>query len=385
MEALLIGPSENILWPLPGLLARADFYIDVISHAKILEKSRFIRSFFKISSDESFLKQAIHLLDKKSYDWIIITDESYLLEILSADIPDHLKNKLLPVLSPDYFPHLGSKIGLAEILSNANILTPKYRIVRNFKETTEAADTLGYPFLLKVDASSGGAGVYTCTNEHDIHQLQNLFDQEHALLAQEKISGKELDLSALFFEGKLIHFHYDFFVKTCGHYGPSFLRDYYPLESIEQEVFFELQRLGKSLGAHGFANITCIETIDKKRYYFEADMRPNVWVDFTYFINDDVAKRIKLWFKTKETLAINEIIIHPLLYKPTSIPYFLRLSTLDLILNRYRVWKFIPYHDKKLVHALLIRKILPSIYMTLKLNKLLPKKCKHFLKKLLLH
>lgn len=62
-------------------------------------------------------------------------------------------------------------------------------------------------------------------------------------------------------------------------FGASSLRKYYQTSVVDKEIFLEVQQLGKALGADGFTNISCIQSVDGGgRYVIEADMRANAWI-----------------------------------------------------------------------------------------------------------
>ena len=184
------------------------------------------------------------------------------------------------------------------------------------------------------------------------------------MLIQKKIDGIDLDLSALFLEGDLVHFSYSIMEKVIGNkFGPSSLRTYSPLHYVDKQIFNELILIGKALGAHGFTNITCIEaTNGTGRYYVEADMRANVWADIPRHYDEDPSDRIINWFSKKEKLQFPLLAPtkHP---KVIQIPCFMRLKLYELVINRYNVWKFIPKDNYRLVIRMLVHQFVPTLSM----------------------
>lgn len=361
MKALVVGYEEYLSWFLPGLLHRAGFAVDIITRSNLFQSSQCIQKIFSIPSRTLAVTVLLEVLETHDYDWIIITEDSILSEVLSASIPRELKLKILPVTSEKSFSHLSSKIGLSELLSDTNLLTPHYRVARKVKEALSAAETIGYPVLIKIDASGGGAGVYECNNPNDIKKLIFLFTG-HAILVQKKIAGRELDLSAIYYRGNLAHFSYSIFCKTAKKFGPSLEREYHHPGTIDLQIYLELQTLGKALGAHGFVNITCMLTPESKRYYIEADMRPNAWIDFSRFIDNDAAPKIHQAFFGQQFLdepPRQEV-------KTKKIRHFMTLSFVEILCNRYGAWQSIPYEDKNLIHALLRIKAISQTNSALK-------------------
>jgi hypothetical protein len=245
--------------------------------------------------------------------------------------------------------HIYSKIGLSRVLSSAGLKTPAFLVASTCEDAVSAARQLGYPVLIKTDSASGGTGIYTCKGDQDIWKLRPLFTGQ-PLLIQQRIEGRELDLSAIYFDRKLVHFTYSLIERTTPKTTAlSAIRTYHPLAIIPEDVFEELAALGRALDASGFASISCIDAADGSgRYYFEADMRPNVWVDVSRFYGEDAALRIRDWFVSGKTLSRPAIEPDTNLAAIT-IPHFMRIARWELITNRHNVWRFIPWSDTSVV------------------------------------
>lgn len=279
--ALIVDIQSCATWSLPALLARAGIETDLITTADLMQNSQYLKNCWVVPK-EALIKKAVAQVQKKSYDWVILTDDEMIGMVLQADIPTEIKLRLLPVISEENFSHLYSKIGLSILLKKQNIQTPPFFIATTLSEAQSAAETLGYPVMIKSDACCGGSDIFEYTAYHQIRP--DIFTKP--MLVQKKILGATLDLSAIFLHGQLIHFSYALFERVCeNQYGPSCLRTYFPLSLVNQAIFQELEILGKALGAHGFVNISCIDASDGTgRYFFEADMRPNVWSEFPRFL-----------------------------------------------------------------------------------------------------
>jgi hypothetical protein len=356
-QALLIGRNHNLAWALPSLLARAAFHVDVITSSSAMRWSRFVRDCDVIPSSCSLLS-AISQRMQKRYDWVIPTEDGVLQEIVNSSLSIEEKLKILPVRRKENFAHLYSNIGLSQTLAAHGISTPPFFVACNLGEALLGAHRLGYPVLIKRSASCGGAGVFEYKTVSDLRKIpRDLLEQP--FLVQKKIAGIEIDLSAIYLEEDLVHFNYARPEKVCCHqFGPSFLRTYQSLSRAEEPLFRELEQIGKALGAHGFTNIGCIESFEGRRFYFEVDMRPNVWVDFPRFLGEDPSFRIRKWFSQKEKLSY-PVLAAPHFPQQIAMPYFLRLRRWELFFNRYRVWRFIPKEDKKLILRLILYKLFP--------------------------
>ena len=287
MEALVIARTTSPAWDILHLLSRAGFSVDIVTTSRHLRLSRFARTVHSVTSDKALAPSAYDVvrIRGKPYDWVIATDDLTLRALALLEWPPGMRLKFLPSSTPENLPHLCSKIGLSRVLSAGGIRTPPFRIARNHEEAIEAASAIGYPVMLKVDFSGGGQGVHECAKDADIVALRHLFT-EQPLLVQKKIEGTTLDLSAIYFDGELVHFTYSTCERRLKQFGLSVVRTYYPLALVDGEIFTELSALGNVLAASGFVNITCIEAADGTRQYIEADMRPNAWADFSRFFGE---------------------------------------------------------------------------------------------------
>ncbi len=353
MEALVIGAMPNLSAALPYLLTRAGFAVDVVTMSMVMRLSRYVRNVYTRTTPQEVaaFAEALTASRAKPYDWVIVTNDAILGEVVAWERRTGRQSCLLPLQKGANRRHLFSKIGLSRTLAEAGIRTPAFRAVTSRAEACEAAREIGYPVLVKRDASGGGTGVFCCHDEAALAALPDVWDEP--VLIQRKIEGTLLDLSAIYLDGMLVHFSYSVLQRTVSRFGPSSLRRYYPLGQVDSAVFAELAALGHALGAHGFSNITAIDADDGSgRYYFEADLRPNVWVDYAVYLGDDPATRIRKWFSvttvlTKENAAAAEGPIQ-------TIPHYLRFSIFDLLFNHNRVWSYICLADAPLVWALIL-------------------------------
>ncbi len=365
MEALVIAHSTSPAWDILHLLSRAGFSVDIVTTSRYLGLSRFARTVQTVVSDEALAPSAYDVvrIRTKPYDWVIATDDLTLRALAQLEWPPGMRPKFLPSATPENLPHLCSKIGLSRVLSAGGIRTPPFRIARNHEEAIEAASAIGYPVMLKIDFSGGGEGVHECAKDADIAALRHLFT-EQPLLVQKKIEGITLDLSAIYFDGELVHFTYSTYERRLKQFGLSAVRTYYPLALVDGEIFTELSALGNVLAASGFVNINCIEAADGTRHYIEADMRPYAWADFSRFFGEDAALRIRDWFGSHVRLTKANAARVGAGQAPLTIPYFLRLGSWELLTNRHAVWQFIPFADARLVRRLLLAKFLSFVLAT---------------------
>lgn len=351
MEACIVGTAPSLIWPLPFLLARAGFEVDAITTSSLLRASRFVRTVERAETLDAIVQLAYERIcnRERPYDWVIAGDDATVWELSRLDWPAGVEPKYLPRARVGQVDHIYSKIGLSQALERGAVKTPRFRVAPNCAEAVSAAREFGYPVLIKTDSDSGGVGVYRCESDGDVGALAWRFGMG-PMLVQEWIAGPELDLSAIFFDRKLVHFAYSEIEWTVpSSTALSAVRRYFPLPLVNDAVFEELAVLGRALNANGFVSIACIKAADGSgRYYFEADMRPNAWTDVSQFFGDDAAARIRGWFARGE--ALSKPNLEPAAEcMPMRIPHFLRIARWELLVNRHSVWRFIPWSDTSVV------------------------------------
>ena len=341
LEALLIGGH----WPdfmavTLELLARAGFAVDIISINDSLKHNRSIRNYVFAQNDDILIKAAVDQA-RKHYSLVVVTDDPTLGAILHSDLHEEEKAQLLPVISKEHLGHIFSKIGLSLLLDKSGINTPGYAIANNEQELKASLAMLGYPVVIKLDSSTGGRGVFECANESDLGVISSK-PHIYPVLAQKKIMGSEVSFEAFYQNGALIHFACSMVERYQYRFGPTSVRRYTQLAFLEKEIFDQLSLLGKALGADGFANISSIRSgQDGRLYFFEADMRPTLWIDHTKYFGDDWAPAIRRYFLSGEEIAYPYPGDHRY---PAHIvlSHYSRIGVMDLILNRYQIWKHLP-------------------------------------------
>ena len=341
LEVLLIGGYwPELMMTALGLLTRAGFTVDVISTNAFFKKNRSIRDYFLAEKDDLLVKIASEKI-KKEYTLVVIADDPTLGKILNSHLSNKEKLALLPVSSDKHFAHIFSKIGLSQAFKRSGLLTPDFRIANDEHELKNAVGELGHPVVIKLDSSSGGAGVFESSCDDEFGNLITSI-KTYPVLVQKKIKGVEVGMEAFYQNAKLIHFACSMPEKYKYKFGPTSVRRYVQLSQLDEKVFEDLRLLGRALGADGFVNISSIRSdLDQKLYFFEADMRPNLWVNHSRYFGDDPAKAINSYFSTREILKFP----YPVnLGYPEQIllSHPLRISLGDLILNHHQVWRHLP-------------------------------------------
>lgn len=344
LRVLLLGQSRQLVQALPYLFSRAGFEVDAITYYDCIIASKLISNFRHCVNCRQFI-EVVQSLNLDEYDLIVPFDDAVLKDIVESDLMLEKKLKLLPINSEKDFKHLSSKIGLLEVLSENDVLVPQSFVAKNLDEAIQYAEILGFPILVKVDFSSGGSGVFECNVIDDLRKIpQQSYDV--SVLVQKKITGQEHDLSAFYQGGKLVDFNYSKVLKRIGKFEPASLRLYKRFSDLDENLITQMQKLGEALGADGFVNISAMKCDkDGQLYFFEADVRPNVWADFGKFIGNDIAVKISNYFNNPDSWQINKKFDDLSFPAEMIIPQYCRLKFWEVLCNRYNVWQFVSRDD----------------------------------------
>ncbi|MGE0652098.1 MAG: hypothetical protein AB7P12_10150 [Alphaproteobacteria bacterium] len=346
-RALLIGDfgnDYNLVIETASVLRRAGFVVDLVTNNPVSRKLSSIDRYTFVDNADDVPRVAIELYRDVSYDLVSPIGDATLMRIVRSSLSDDEKLALLPVTEAQYIHHIGSKIGLSTVFQREGIRTPRFAVAHDKAELNEKIEEVGFPAFVKIDFSGAGDGTFECKTRADVDAVGNGI-HVWPVLIQEKIKGYEIDVSAFFQNGELVSFAYSMIKGTAlRKYGPSSLRLYSQLGTIDPAIFDEMRRLGRAIGGHGFTNVSVIQGDDGHRYYFEADMRANAWVNAPRFFGDDPATRISGYFSNGATMA-GPGPVHPEFPDQILIPYFSRIRLWELAINRYRSWSYLPDTD----------------------------------------
>lgn len=355
LDALIIGCCEELTVPLLEVLSLSGYKIDCISKSKRLCFDKNINNFYYVKTDQDLLQTSCEVSKKHHFNLIALSDDNTIKLIKDSKLLISYKEKFLPVVNQKYFGHLASKIGLSKALKEFKIRTPDFAVINSNSDILYNLKLIHFPFILKGDYSGGGSQTIEVNNQSELKKIMKEFNYFPALM-QKKIEGDLIGIEALFLDGKLVHFSYSNILKTMSNnrFSPSVVREYSQLGILDEEVFQEINSLGVALGINGFVNISCIKScLDNRHYYFEADVRPTTWLGYTKYFGDNLGFRLKNYLKQRVPLTypVQIDVNYPL---KVILPYHLRLTTFELLTNRYSVWKYIP--KNKVIFFLLIKK-----------------------------
>ncbi len=369
MRALVIGSivPGNLL--IPDLLVRSGFEVDCVTSARRPRRHGLVTRVIRAKNARDIPHVAAAATVENAYALIVAVDDHIIRLVLESELHEAEKLRLLPVVAPQNFVHLSSKIGLSLVLEAASIRTPAFRLIHGKSDLTRHAAELGLPLILKGDFSMGGRQTVLCETEGELQSAIETIGFYPAIL-QRYMRGSLIAIEAFYQKARLVRFSYSAMLKNENNqrFGPSSLRQYSQIGSLDTKIHAELSALGLALGAHGFANIACIVShADQEHYYFEADLRPNAWVNHPRLFGDDPAKYIRTYFidgtVMDELPPVN--VQHP---EQILMPYLPRLHAWEIICNRYGAWKYL--REDPLAFMALLRKLRHGLLSILNLRLL---------------
>ncbi len=172
-----------------------------------------------------------------------------------------------------------------EILQKTGVRRAAGHTVFTVDEAVKAADDLGYPVLVRPSYVLGGAGMRIAISDEDIREyvtVINQYTQEHPILIDKYIFGKELEVDAIC-DGKdvLIPGIMEHIERTGIHSGDSI--SIYPSKSLtptaKARVIEYTEKLAKALHVIGMVNIQFIASGDDV-YIIEVNPRSSRTVPY---------------------------------------------------------------------------------------------------------
>jgi len=197
-----------------------------------------------------------------------------------------------------------------KILSELNIPQPKGKAVTKIEDGIEAANSIGYPVLVRPSFVLGGRAMQIVANEEQLrHYLKTAveIDEDKPVLVDKYIQGKEVEVDAIcdgvdvFIPGIM-----ELVERTGVHSGDSI--SVYPTFSISNKVKGVIlqyaKKLGLGIGIVGLYNIQFIVDKDDNVFIIEVNPRSSRTVPFlsksTGYSLADIATEVILGKTLKE-------------------------------------------------------------------------------------
>ena len=339
LRALLYGQSIELTLPVFQLLKDAGFVIDYLSSQKRLSNHPAVENFFSVSGIDSIPYAALKIVTTGQYNLVVAVDDITLDLVKKSKLTSEEKLRILPLIKESHLDHLSSKINLSKLLEMSGIRTPKFQIIHSKDDLINLAPSLYFPLIIKGDVSGGGTQTFKISDHFELMKISNFFQHYPAVL-QEYMGGKLIGIEAFYQNQQLIYFNYSEALKTVGgnEFTPSSHRLFHQIGNLDNQLLSELKNLGEALGADGFVNISAIQPNNSgKHYYFEADMRPTVWVNSSKYFGNLASLSVKKYFLSGEFLnklpSINQSF--PIEFE---ISYPPRVSFYELFSNKFLVW-----------------------------------------------
>lgn len=196
-----------------------------------------------------------------------------------------------------------------EVLEKCEIDRPRGATVFTVDEALEVANKLGYPVLVRPSYVLGGAGMEIALNDGDIKKFMKIINrqfQEHPILIDKYLSGKEVEVDAVCDENGLLIPGVMEHVERAGvHSGDSI--SVYPPQKIKPEIKEVIcdytQRLAKALHVIGLINIQFIVYEDEV-YVIEVNPRSSRTIPYISKVTDipvvDVATKVIMGHSIKD-------------------------------------------------------------------------------------
>lgn len=196
-----------------------------------------------------------------------------------------------------------------KILEQCGIPRPKGLMVHTKQQALEAANSLGYPVLVRPSYVLGGQGMEIAFNDYDMIEFMDIINrvkQEHPILIDKYLLGKEIEVDAVCDgEDILIPGIMEHLERAGVHSGDSI--SVYPMQTKKeqfQDVIVDYtKRLAKALDIRGLINIQFV-LYDDEIYVIEVNPRSSRTVPYISKVTNvpivDIATKCALGHKLKD-------------------------------------------------------------------------------------
>jgi len=338
--ALVVSPHLQA-WFMPALITRAGLICDLVCACDSYQCSRHIRNLGIVDRVSALAVKALQFCQKYGpYDWVFVISDSLQGELVQRSLLDCQYCQLLPLTAEASTSHIHSKIGLSRLLSANEIPTPDWRVASDAESALRHSCDLTWPIVLKQDGSVGGKGIWKCENAAE---LVNAADAQagRSFLLQRWESGVLHSVEALYRQGALCVYALSEVEAYMGNHGSSFQRRYGLSFDAVPDLEAILDRIGQSLGLHGFVNMSLIFGGDPQLpRIFECDVRTVAWLAIDHLLGGDFARALG----SKQQPVPGRRLAYSSLTEQSISPFLPKASALEYSLLK---WPFQPLEDEK--------------------------------------
>jgi hypothetical protein len=206
------------------------------------------------------------------YAWVLVGDENAVIELAENQDKSWLRG-WFPV-DPDgpAVQIIHSKTDFTAAAAKAGLPVPGSKTCNDHREVVEAAESFGYPVMLKAEHGFGGTGVGRANSSAELEQLFGTLADRLPLVVQKFEVGRVGSTQILFNRGQLVCWASSYKVDVFPEpYGPSSAREFMVHPDF-QEI---LNGVGRLTGFHGLCAIDWIQRdSDKSISIIEFNPRP---------------------------------------------------------------------------------------------------------------
>ena len=355
MNTVLIASIDD--WDtgveIPYMFSKADYEVDIFcKKGSWLQSNSFHNNYIEANnSNENFISGLLEIIQKKKYDFIILTEDPLLKYLNDRIVDPNLFVKILPLIKIENRKILSSKNGFSEFCIENNLLTPKYHSYNSKEDYFKIIEELNFPLIKKYEFSWGGMDMNIIQNKDELQKTLEYQEENKNIMFQEYIDGEEIGIDAFFYKGQLItYFCAKVITYSTNKFSFSTRRLYF--NNLDLKAY--LTELGEKSGANGFASISYIQENTTGKYFLiEMDLRTNSWMAYSQYLSDNnfisAIRNInsKNKFQDANAILFNKEIEIALFYKDIHRLIFKKdiRGIFKWILNQKRYWRFLPFYD----------------------------------------
>jgi hypothetical protein len=202
--------------------------------------------------------------------------------------------------------HRASKKLTLEVARATGVRCPRDLVVNSVAECETAAETLGYPVIMKLSHGTGGAAVKLCRTREDLERVYKKFDRGRSIwktlrrrlfrrdwfgghfdiLIQEHIPGQPAMSCAAAVGGATVSIVSGFAGMVINQMGPASI-----VKLVNHaEIVDATTRMVKAFGASGFLSFDFVVDAEGRAHLLECNPRPTQIMHLGHLVGLDLAR-----------------------------------------------------------------------------------------------